>query len=211
MKKTLTMIGLAAMFCLGLNAQVMKTADFPDTGCDLKITKAKNETADVRSGNVMIMRDKSLSARLILDHTNCKIEGKPAPQYLKDRGESWVADWPKECQEVAHHFARQLNARMKGSEMEFNEKEEPGQTHLMVVHVTELDLGNFAAGLFSLNLKTGGAIATCVIEFINKATGDVDCVIEVNNVRGLHQDTEEQRRKACVNSIIKQILKLSKN
>lgn len=180
--------------------------------CNLSLTTAKKGEVAVRSGDPKILRQSSFHACVEIDYSHANCEGKPINQYLNSRGADNVKDWPKECEEVKTRFAVLLYGKVRKSGATVIAAPIPTvNTHCIRVHVVDLDFGSIAGKFVpTLNMKSGGASASAVIEVINLSTGVADCVFEVNEIKGMSDYTEQKRREQVVMNVAMKMAKLAK-
>lgn len=60
----------------------------------------------VLSGDLSVFNNRDITASLIFDYSNLKIEGTPYKQWLKDKGSDYVRDWPDQTTSSEEYFIR---------------------------------------------------------------------------------------------------------
>ncbi|WP_143049207.1 hypothetical protein [Prevotella sp. kh1p2] len=147
---------------------------------------AKKKYITLQSGDVQVLNQPGKTALYEFDYSKTICEGKPLEQYLKDRGEENVRDWPGECIETQdNYFMPRWNDESK---MNISLIKEGKADYKIVVHVTDLDLGSTAAAMFipSFSRKTGACEVSATVDVIDLSNNQTVCVLNVNKLRGVN-------------------------
>ena len=143
-----------------------------------------------KSGDASMLKKSDITVTVCFDYSNTEIEGKPAMTYLKEHGENFVKDWPKDNNELQKVFVQRWNKEnKKGLQLTDDEKTE----YRMVVTVTKLDMGSFGAS-FVVGMGAGGAKMSGKIELFKKGNNEPSFVLDVDGQTGKSEWTEQQRR-----------------
>lgn len=145
----------------------------------------------VKSGDVSVLKGKN-KALLEFDYSATKVGDKTLDEYLKDRGEDFVRDWPNDKIRAASYFVERFNKKNKKGMQITSDEEAAGYT--VVVHVKTLDMGNGGSAFVPFSsAKAGGVIMTGTIDIVDKNTQNVVCNLYVDEVKGLGHVSEAIR------------------
>jgi hypothetical protein len=105
------------------------------------------ENIRVKSGNVSVIKKKDV-ASLFFDYSTTVAEGQPLMEYLKERGDDYVRDWPDEREECEYTFLKEWNSKnKKGLKL----TKDTDAAYRLVVTVEYIDFGSsenlFLSGL----------------------------------------------------------------
>ena len=75
--------------------------------------QAKDDKVTVISGDASTLKDGEKTAVIEFDYTKTVAEGTPLKQYLKDRGDDHVADWPEIAKTARDRFVKMFNKKNK--------------------------------------------------------------------------------------------------
>ena len=154
---------------------------------------AQKSVINVESGSISVLRQHK-AVCMEWDYSNTQIvefkhngkdytEAMTLDEYLKQRGDDFVRDWPKDHQYAEGLFASFFNQRVSKkynalyfeSSSEYNQQ---GKDYKMLIHVDRLDWGNMNSFVNPMAMpKSGGAIFDGSIEIINLSTGETECVL----------------------------------
>ncbi len=112
------------------------------------------------------------------------------PEYLKKRGDDFVADWPEDRQKAEKYFTVHFNR--KSDYMQIGKNNANGE-YKMVVNIEKIDVGN-GSGAFNpwASSKAGGVIIDGTIDFYDNS-GKKVCVLNIVNCKGSSSPSETTR------------------
>lgn len=144
----------------------------------------------VISGDIAVFNNNGITASLIFDYSNLKIEGTPYQNWLKEKGNDYVRDWPEQCKASEEYFIRCWNKdNDKGLQVTSSE----GKEYYMIIDAREMDMGSAAASMF-VGFGAGGAKLTGTM-YIFKQGCDIPCLtVEIDGQTGRSAVTEMARR-----------------
>jgi hypothetical protein len=146
---------------------------------------AKKQYVTLQSGNPTVLNQVGKTATFSFDYKNTICEGKPLSEYLKNRGEENVRDWPKECEETENgYFMERWNDE---SEKNIKLVKSGSADYKVIVHIDQLDLGNTAVAMFvpSFSRKTGACEVSGTVDIIDAKTGRNVCTLAISRLRGV--------------------------
>lgn len=173
---------------------------------------------EIKKGDWKAIVAKSSTAKLVLDFSKCQVgfiddgefekgkDVKPLQEYLKGRGEDFVNDWPGDVKKIANYFETNFNRKnKKGLQVK---QDAPEATYTVKIIIEKLDVGNPVGIGFSA--KSGGAIIAGVIEVVNNETGEIECEIAINEMKGVSTFSETDRIGFAFMELGKAVAKLKK-
>ena len=144
----------------------------------------------VLSGELSVFNNRDITASLIFDYSNLKIEGTPYKQWLKDKGSDYVRDWPDQTTSSEEYFIRCWN---KDNDEGVQVTSTKGKTYIMVIDAREMHMGSGAASML-VGFGAGGAKLSGTM-YIFKAGNNVPLLsVEIDGQTGRSAMTELARR-----------------
>lgn len=144
----------------------------------------------VLSGDLSVFNDNGITASLIFDYSNLKIEGTPYKKWLKDKGSDYVRDWPEQSTASEEYFIRCWN---KDNDEGIQVSSTKGKPYIMVIDAREMDMGSGAASML-VGFGAGGAKLSGTM-YIFKAGSNVPLLsVEIDGQTGRSAMTELARR-----------------
>lgn len=144
----------------------------------------------VLSGDLSVFNNRDITASLIFDYSNLKIEGTPYKQWLKDKGSDYVRDWPDQTTSSEEYFIRCWN---KDNDEGVQVTSTKGKTYIMVIDAREMHMGSGAASML-VGFGAGGAKLSGTM-YIFKAGNNVPLLsVEIDGQTGRSAMTELARR-----------------
>jgi uncharacterized membrane protein len=174
--------------------------------CTVAVIAGKPVT--VKSGKVSVLKTQSKSL-LEIDYSSTKVGKLPLNEYLKERGDDYLKDWPRESETAASYFREQFNKKSKGTKITSDEE---AASYKIVISPKFIDMGN--AGSFFVTMaiggsrKAGGVIMSGPIEIIDLATNKVVCVLYVDDVKGKGHPKDAIRMGMMYQELAKKMCKL---
>ena len=144
-------------------------------------------SVSVKSGDASVFK-KASKALLEIDYSSAKVGGKTLDDYLKERGDDFVRDWPRDKETAASYFKTRFNKKSKGMQLTTDAS---SASYKIVIHVNNLDMGNPASAIvanavfgYGIGAKAGGVIMTGTIDIIDMKTNEVVSVLYIDEVKG---------------------------
>jgi hypothetical protein len=172
--------------------------------------QAKDDKVTITSGNGQVMKEAGKTATLEIDYSKTIVEGKaPLMEYLQQRGEKNVKDWPETAAVAQKQLTEQFNKRnKKGLQIV-----ESGDADYKIKFIVEkLDFGSTGVSVVFGGLgSAGGAEVTGTLVVSDKSGNEV-VTYDVHEVRGTGTTdfTETRRIGTCYENVVKMVLKASK-
>lgn len=163
------------------------------------VANAKDDRVTFISGNNKAMTESGKTAIVEFDYTQTICEGKPLPEYLAERGEEHVRDWPALALSSKNKFCDKFNSKnKKGVQITDNADADLKIT----VAITKMHLGS-VAGAVLMGGRTGGAEVCGTITVANNKTGETIAQYEIFEVRGggSYNFTETKRMAATYEAV----------
>ncbi|MDR3118545.1 MAG: hypothetical protein LBU44_03890 [Mediterranea sp.] len=161
---------------------------------------------NVKSGDVSVVKNPNNLATIQFSYAQTLVEGKPLMEYLKERGDEFVKDWPKESQVCEKAFYRRWNSKnKKGLKLTDN----PNVPYRMIITVDKLDLGSFASS-FLVGFGAGGARMSGTIEIYEKEKNICLLTLTINNQTGHSAYTEQKRRADLYKELVDDVIEVIK-
>jgi len=171
--------------------------------------QAKDDKVTVTSGDGKALKDGSKTAVIEFDYSKTIAEGTPLKQYLKDRGEDHVADWPEIRDTARDRFVKMFNKRnKKGVQIVDGDK---ADLKLKVV-IEKLDFGQTGVSVvFGGMGSAGGAEITGKMIVTEAKSGKKLAEYDLHEIRGNGSTdfTEGKRLGTCYENTAKMIVKAS--
>lgn len=171
--------------------------------------QAKDDKVTVISGDGKTLKDGEKTAVIEFDYTKTLAEGTPLKQYLKDRGEDHVADWPEIAQTARDRFVKMFNKKNKKGVQIIDE----GKADLkMKVIVNKLDFGQTGVSVVFGGLgSAGGAEISGKLVVTDAKSGKKLVEYDLHEIRsnGSTDFTEGKRLGTCYENIAKMVIKAS--
>lgn len=158
-------------------------------------TKANGIT--LKYGDASILEKSDIVASVSFDYSNTLIEDKPAMTYLKEHGDDFVKDWPKDNQALQTIFVKRWNKKNKKG---FQVTENDNAVYRMIITVSKLDMGSFGAS-FAIGMGAGGAKMSGKVELYKKGVREPVLILDVDGQTGKSEWTEQQRRTSLYNEL----------
>lgn len=169
------------------------------------------DDVDYVSGNRSILKDKTATACLEVDWSTTLVgqiddealetPGVPLNQYLTEKGEEYINDWPeiarngKDAFETFYNKAFKKGMKISGPS---------SASYKIIVKIDALDFGN-TGGVFGFSAKAGGAIMIGSITYIDIATGEPVLTFKVNEVQGNGHFTENMRIQLMFMELVEEL------
>jgi len=139
----------------------------------------------VKKGSVSVFKTPS-RALLEIDYSTAKVGKLTFEEYLKNKGNDYVRDWPRESETAASYFRQQFNKKSKGMKLTTDETD---VAYKIVIRVKNLDMGDAGSYFVSMAItgfagKAGGVIMSGSIEVIDLQTNKVVCTLYADDVQG---------------------------
>ena len=122
------------------------------------------------------------SAFFELDFSEANVEGKSMDGWLQEKGDDFVRDWPKDKTTVETVFVSLFNKKTKKKNGLTLQTDNPNDSHKMIVHVQELDMGSIGGGVVSQVFlgafagKSGGAeLKSGYVDVVDMTANTVVC------------------------------------
>lgn len=185
MKKIL-LISVALMFCL--------------------ISSAQDRVA-VKSGDINILLDEK-TAVVEFDYSQTKVGTKTLTEYLKFRGDDYLADWPSDIEQAKEQFIRTFNKKTDGLEVKAKDSVIPAD-YKMVFRILDYNPGSTKTKNIPFVAKrSGGAVLTGYIELYDRKGGACVLKIAVEEVKGASYPADGIRLGYACSAVAKKVLKL---
>ena len=96
-------------------------------------------------GDLSVFNNPDITASVLFDYEDLRIEGKPYMEHLRSRGNDFVRDWPQESTTSENYFIKCWN---HDNEDGMQVTSSPNQDYIMVFDVSDMDMGSGAASMF---------------------------------------------------------------
>ena len=160
----------------------------------------------VLSGDLSVFNDNGITASLIFDYSNLKIEGTPYKKWLKDKGSDYVRDWPEQTVASEEYFIRCWN---KDNDEGIQVSSTKGKPYIMVIDAREMDMGSGAASML-VGFGAGGAKLSGTM-YIFKSGSNVPLLsVEIDGQTGRSAMTELARRVDLYGELAEDMVKTIK-
>lgn len=130
------------------------------------------------------------SAFFELDFSEANVEGKSMDGWLQEKGDDFVRDWPKDKTTVETVFVSLFNKKTKKKNGLTLQTDNPNDSHKMIVHVQELDMGSIGGGVVSQVFlgafagKSGGAeLKSGYVDVVDMTANTVVCRLAFKDVK----------------------------
>ena len=130
------------------------------------------------------------SAFFELDFSGANVEGKSMDGWLQEKGDDFVRDWPKDKTTVETVFVSLFNKKTKKKNGLTLQTDNPNDSHKMIVHVQELDMGSIGGGVVSQVFlgafagKSGGAeLKSGYVDVVDMTANTVVCRLAFKDVK----------------------------
>lgn len=130
------------------------------------------------------------SAFFELDFSGANVEGKTMDGWLQEKGDDFVRDWPKDKTTVETVFVSLFNKKTKKKNGLTLQTDNPNDSHKMIVHVQELDMGSIGGGVVSQVFlgafagKSGGAeLKSGYVDVVDMTANTVVCRLAFKDVK----------------------------
>ena len=164
---------------------------------------AEKNPVSLKSGSISILKTPS-EALLEVDYSEAKVGDKTIDEYLQERGEDFVRDWPKDKELAVSQFKKLFNKKNKGMKLTTDESV---VSYKFVIRVEKLNMGT-ATGLTLWG--AGGCIMTGTIDIIDLRTNEVVCNLYIDEVQGVGNFSETTRFVYMYIQLAAQLCKLKK-
>jgi len=159
----------------------------------------------VKSGKSSVLKESS-KALLEIDYSTTKVGTQTLDEYLKNRGDDFVRDWPRDKEVTATYFREHFNKKSKGLQVT---TDAPAAFYKIVIHVNNLDMGNGGSAFVPFaSAKAGGVIMIGTVDIIDLKTNEVVCSLSVDEVKGLGTPSETARLGLMYFELATQMCKL---
>ena len=118
----------------------------------------------VISGDLSIVKNSEIRAKVIFDYSELILEGKPYMEHLKSKGDDFVRDWPNESSASEAYFIKCWNKdNDEGMQISSTDNSE----YIMYFHVKKMHMGSGAASML-VGFGAGDALMPAIpSEFIS--------------------------------------------
>ncbi len=157
-----------------------------------------------------------MSATMVVEyedeHINPSVPAVPLQDFLKGKGDEFVADFPEVVKNAEEYFAIRIKQKVtnKGGVRTMDISSHP--QYQFRIFVKNYDYGN-AAGSFTpfAGVRAGGAIISGRVEFVNLTTGMAECVFEVPFYKAVSSPSDKIRLALVMNGVASDIAKLARS
>lgn len=162
----------------------------------------------VTSGNISYLK-LNATAVVEFDYSSAVVDGKTLDGYLQSRGEDFVRDWPNDETKAAEYFIVRINQKNKKGGMQATRPGHPAQ-YKILIKVTSLDMGNGGSTFIPMaGAKAGGVIMNGTVEIIDLSTGQTECTVRVDEIKGTGHVSETVRLGLCYFELANNLTKLA--
>jgi hypothetical protein len=159
------------------------------------------ENIRVKSGDVSVIKKKD-TASLSFDYSTTVAEGQPLMEYLKERGDDYVRDWPDEKEESEFTFLKEWNHKnKKGLKL----TKDADAAYRLVVTVEYIDFGSFGQSFF-IGLGAGGAKMSGKAEVFEKDSDTPLLTLTIKNQTGGSQASMQARLNDLYEELAEDVL-----
>ena len=199
--------------------------------CSAQYAVAGNEV-NVSAGDASVLMTAN-EARIVVDTRNTIVvemnrngkhdeeePAKPLQEYLKGRGNDFVADFPNVLATGITYFQARIYTKLerKGG-VKVADVSNP--THEFRIIIDELDYGNSATSIIAnipgvsvfatgFSGRAGGMIIKGRVEYVNLSTGKAEVVFDIPHFRGHAQPSDKLRMGNLLFEVASQIAKYAK-
>ena len=171
MKKTILTLVVALM--ASVNAMA---------GSDLKM----------ESGSVKELKGSGATICAVWDYSNSTLEEKSIKEFLKEKGEDWERDYPKEIQNAEDNFIERLNDKSKKN---FKAVSGDDADYKLLIKVKNFDYGSRAASVW-VGFGAGDARIWGKMELYKKGVSEPIAIFDIDGVGGSGGGNEWRRIEA---------------
>ncbi len=180
------------------------------------LSAKKQQPLTVSEGSVAVFKEAAATAVLITDYSETYVGEEGArtasmSDFLKERGEDYVNDWPKDVKSATTFFIHEFNKKNKRG-LQFVEEEEGGDaTYRVELKIETMDWG--ACGLDMVPFagpKAGGYVIWGKLIVRKVEDGSVVTTITINNLKGFGGYTDTIRFSMLYRELSIELLKLKK-
>ncbi len=166
---------------------------------------AADELVFVKSGNASVLKEAATST-FSVDFSNVKIKDMTLDEYAKTRHDKdFKENYVKDMVNGGKQFAKRFSSKSKT--FKFNDA---GGKYTTTFNIESMDMGNFAAGFFSIKKGQGGIGLVGDITVKDASTGETVLVLRVDNVKGLIDFSESSRIQSAFDELAKAIVNMVK-
>lgn len=141
-------------------------------------------------GDLSVINKSDITATVLFDYTNLKIEGKPYMEHLESKGKDFVRDWPSETLTSETYFIKCWN---HDNDDGLQVTASSGNEYKMVFVVTEMDMGSGAASML-VGFGAGGATMNAMMYIIQGDNNVPILSVKIDGQSGRSGMTELVRR-----------------
>jgi hypothetical protein len=157
----------------------------------------------VISGDLSVVKDPSICAKVIFDYSELLLEGKPYMEQLKSRGEDFVRDWPAETMASEAYFMQCWNHdNEKGIKVGTSDNAE----YIIYFHVKKMHMGSGAASMM-IGFGAGGASMSGTMYVFKNLNAVPVLTVEIDNQTGKSGMTEIIRRTSLYGELAEDVVK----
>lgn len=171
--------------------------------------QAADDKVTLITGDGQWLNESGKTATVEMDYSKTVAEGEPLKQYLKNRGDQVVADWPSVAETARNRFIVQFNRRnRKGLQIVDSDK-----TDIKIkVIVEKLHFGNTATAVIFGGLGSAGGAEISGKMIVTDKGGKTLAAYDLFEVRGRGATdfTEGKRLGSVYDHIIRMVIKASK-
>lgn len=157
----------------------------------------------VVSGDLSILKNPAICAKVIFDYTDLMLEGKPYMEQLKSKGDDFVRDWPSESMASEAYFITCWNKDNEGG-MEVSAA--GGEEYIMYFHVKKMHMGSGAASML-VGFGAGGASMSGTMYIFKDLNSVPVLTVEIENQTGRSGMTELVRRTDLYGELAEDVVK----
>lgn len=161
--------------------------------------------ADIKvvSGDLSVVKDPSICAKVIFDYTDLMLEGKPYMEQLKAKGDDFVRDWPTESMASEAYFLKCWNQDNDGG-MEVSTAGD--DKYIMYFHVKKMHMGSGAASML-VGFGAGGASMSGTMYIFKDKNAVPVLTVEIDNQTGRSGISELVRRTDLYGELAEDLVK----
>jgi len=160
--------------------------------------------ADITSGSLSELKNGSARILVTWDYSKMLIEGKNPNEFLKEKGEDWVKDYPAEVTAGESAFDILYNKKCKKF-AQITDDEDAAQ-YEFVIHVTKFNYGSTGVAIMFGGYARGAAVEGTV-DVVSRNDKKVICTVEFD-CSGPSAYSNEQRRILAMQDFAKDFAKL---
>lgn len=159
---------------------------------------------DIKSGSLVELKNPDARILVTWDYSKMLIEDKKPDEFLKEKGEEWVRDYPAEVAAGEAAFDMYYNKKCKKFG-QITDDEEAAQYEL-IIHVEKFHYGSTGAAIMFGSFARGAHIEGTA-EVVSRKDQKVICTLVIDCAGGAAY-SNEQRRQLAAQDFAKDLSKL---